>query len=103
MIFRGENMDLKLNEMIKSWTPQWRKANQYVGIVGEWKHKIDGLSMELHVAQIETRCSFFLKENEGILNWKNHERIQTLIVSSNKKQIEAAEAIPIRHYWLYNS
>ena len=50
-------MNLKLNEMIKSWTPQWRKANQYVGIVGEWKHKIDRLSMGgKSIHEIEKIC-----------------------------------------------
>ena len=32
-----------------------KKAKQYDRIVGEWKHKVDGLSMELHIAQNETR------------------------------------------------
>ena len=32
-----------------------KKAKQYDRIVGEWKHKVDGLAMELHVAQNETR------------------------------------------------
>jgi chromosome segregation ATPase len=31
-----------------------KKAKQYDRIVGEWKHKVDGLSMELHIAQNET-------------------------------------------------
>merc|ERR1711972_899808 len=32
-----------------------KKAKQFDRIVGEWKHKVDGLGMDLDVAQKETR------------------------------------------------
>merc|ERR1711992_460816 len=32
-----------------------KKAKQFARIVGEWKHKVDGLGMDLDVAQKETR------------------------------------------------
>merc|ERR1712055_798995 len=44
-----EQLGLKLQQLEKE------KAKQFDRIVGEWKHKVDGLGMDLDVAQKETR------------------------------------------------
>merc|ERR1719422_2883357 len=44
-----EQLGLKLQQLEKA------KAKQFDRIVGEWKHKVDGLGMDLDVAQKETR------------------------------------------------
>merc|ERR1712187_245881 len=72
-----------------------KKAKQFDRIVGEWKQKVDSLSMDLDVAQKETRnvsSELFRVKNaydESILQLEEVRREN----KSYKKQIEEAEEI----------
>merc|ERR1711881_217219 len=70
-----------------------KKAKQFDRIVGEWKHKVDGLGMDLDVAQKETRnisSELFRVKNaydESILQLEEVRRENKVLSNEIKDQI----------------